>query len=165
MPRMPLHTDDIKIEQKVPLVGDFDSEREPEIVRAEPESANAYADELSFMDEPVTIRLEPSASENAPPKYPIWVNGKGAEVFINDRWQEVTYLPVGQVLITKRKYVGVLATAKSDSVRTSHDAPGMAEFINNRTDRRTTAVASFSIIEDRNPRGAAWLTELRRRNF
>ena len=36
---------------------------------------------------------------------------------------------------------------------------------NNVVQRFTSPVHSFSIIEDRNPRGAAWVSELRRRNL
>jgi hypothetical protein len=36
---------------------------------------------------------------------------------------------------------------------------------NNIVNRFTSPVHSYSIVEDRNPRGAAWVTELTRRNL
>jgi hypothetical protein len=93
---------------------------------------------------------------------PCWVNGKGAEVLVNGKWVEFGYLPVSQMLTTKRKYVEVLLRSKRDSVNTNvieRDNEDPQNII----ERSTTSTALFSIIEDRNPRGAEWATELRRR--
>jgi hypothetical protein len=40
-----------------------------------------------------------------------------------------------------------------------------SESPDNRVKRFTSPVSSFSIIDDRNPKGAAWVQELRRRNI
>lgn len=166
MPREKLHTSDIKIEQKGPIVDQLLADRAPEIVRADPSVMKEVAANLAFMDEPMEIRLEPSAEKNAPPSYPVWVNGVGAECLMADgKWRSITYLPVGVQLITKRKYVAVLVTAKYDAVTTEHDEPGAHEYVQNRINRQTSASVAFSVIEDKNPKGGAWLTELRRRNF
>lgn len=163
MPRREIHTDDIKIEQKRPIIGK-PKEHEGEIVIGQQELDKNYADELKFMEEPVTIRLEPSAEKNAATAFPVWVNGKGAEVFQNGKWDEIGYLPVGRVLIVKRKVVEIIARAKVDTVHTKvEDEDG--ERPKNVINRYTSAVHSFSIIEDRNPMGVPWLTELRRRNM
>lgn len=164
MPRQELHSSDIKIDQKPDLVGDI-LDRAPEVVRADASMANKdYLDELAFNDEPVTIRLEPNSGENAPTTIPIWVNGKGCEIYENGRWIECAYIPIGRVIVVKRKYLEVLVRAKLDTVRTDIDNPE-SENPGNRIKRFTSAVSSFSIIEDRNPCGGAWLTELRRRNM
>lgn len=125
-----------------------------------------YLDKLAFMEEPVTIRLEPSSDKNAAGAFPVWCNGRAAEVFINGRWHEYSggYLPVGQVLTTKRKYLEVIIRAKIDTVHTKIQEMD-SERPHNRIDRFTSPVHSFSIIEDRNPGGAQWVAELRRRNF
>jgi hypothetical protein len=49
-----------------------------------------------------------------------WVNGKGAEVWDERtrKWMEFNFLPVGLPIITKRKYVEVLARSKSMKVNT-----------------------------------------------
>lgn len=167
MPRQELHSDAVKIDQKPPIGGDAAlKDRAPELVRVD---ASVLGDtdrlaELAFNEEPVTIRLEPSSDKNAAGSFPIWVDGKGAEVFQSGRWMEITYLPVGRVLTTKRKYVAVLASAKIDSVSTEIKDE-KEERPDNRIVRFTSAIHSFSIIEDKNPRGAAWMAELRRRNF
>lgn len=162
MPRRALHTDDIKIEQKKDVVTAAD--RDGEIVIADKPLNKDYADELQFNEEPVTIRLEPSAEKNAPSAFPVWVNGKGCEIFENGKWRELAYLPVGRVLTIKRKYVEVIIRAKIDTVATEVKEPE-SETPNNVIKRFSSAVHSFSVIEDKNPKGAAWLTELRRRNM
>ena len=159
-----LHTDDIKIDQK-PAISGNPADRESEIINVDQIPNKDYLNELAFNDEPVTIRLEPSAEKNAPTAYLVAVNGKGCEVFQTGRWREILYMPVGVVLITKRKYVAVLAGAKFDSVQTDVGEAGSSEIVRNNINRFTSAVTAFSIIEDKNPQGAAWLTELRRRNM
>lgn len=163
MPRAALNSDDIKIEQK-PSISDDPAQYSGDIVKAEQVLAKEYADELAFNEEPVTIRLEPTAEKNAPASFPIWVNGRGCEVLINGKWLEMTYIPVGRIVTTKRKYVEVIIRAKIDTLMTEVSEPE-SEHPDNKVKRFTSAVHSFSIIEDKNPAGIAWLTELRRRNF
>jgi hypothetical protein len=149
-----LHSDTLEIEQR----------GESNVVTGEKIGNAAYFDELAFMEEPVTIRLEPSSDRNAAMAFPVWVNGKKAEVYQNGRWDEIGYLPVGRVLVVKRSVLEVIIRAKIDTVHTRIDNSD-SERPNNREDRFTSPIHSFSIIEDRNPRGAAWVTELRRRNL
>lgn len=163
--RREIHTGDIKIEQKSAIIG-AGADREPEIVVADKPLNDDYAQELAFNEELVTIRIEPSSEKNAAKHIYVAVQGKGCEVWDarNNGWLEMTYIPVGQPLTIKRKYLEVLARAKSDSVTTKHDDAG-SEYIDNRVERVTSAVCALSVLEDMNPRGAAWLTELRRRNY
>ena len=169
MPRRELNSADAPIEQKRPIVGDKGiREHEGDVIAIGDKDIRSkdYLDELKFMEEPVTIRLEPSADKNAATAFPIWVNGKGCEVWNENqkRFIEMPYLPVGEVLTVKRKYVEVLIRAKIDTVETKIlDEKG--ENPTNTVRRFTSAVHNFSIIEDRNPMGAPWLTELRRRNM
>lgn len=167
MPRTALHSDDIKIEQKAPISTDKPRDRESDVVVAEKVVDAAWADEMLFNDEPVTIRLEPSTEKNAAKVFPVWVNGKGAEILSNGKWFEVGYLPVGQQITIKRKCLAVIAMAKIDTISTDKTEPEdvRPDRPNNVIGRITSAVHSFSVIEDRNPLGAAWLTEIRRRNF
>src|SRR4051812_48246014 len=106
-----VHTDDIKIDQKSPLVEGAD--RAPEIVVADKPITNDYADALAFFEEPVTIIINPSTEKNAARHVPVWVNGKGCEVWNNqiNGWFEMAYIPVGQPLTIKRKYLEVLVRA------------------------------------------------------
>jgi hypothetical protein len=149
-----LHSDTLEIEQR----GDSN------VVTGEKIGNAAYFDELAFMEEPVTIRLEPSSDKNAAMAFPVWVNGKKAEVYQNGRWDEIGYLPVGRTLVVRRSVLEVIIRAKIDTVHTRIENMD-SERPNNREDRFTSPIHSFSIIEDRNPRGAAWVTEIRRRNL
>lgn len=161
-----MHVSDVKIQQKDPIVGDVKREdRESEIVLVDPAATNKeYLDELKFNEEPITIRIEPSSEKNAAGAHPVWVNGKGAEVFQRGQWQEIGYLPVGRILIVKRKVVAVLAGAKFDNVTTEVE-DATVENPQNLVRRLTSSAVSFSVLEDKNPRGRAWLTELIRRNM
>lgn len=167
MGRTALHSDTIKIEQKVPIIGDKKlkpEDRDSEIILVDHELDTDYADALAFSEEPVKIILNQSAEKNAPTSFPVWVNGKGAEVFQNGRWDEIGYLPVGRPIIIKRKYLEVIMRSKLDAVTTTHDDATVERPVN-RINRSTSAVHSFSILEDKNPRGAAWASEMIRRNM
>jgi hypothetical protein len=167
MPRQELHTSQIKIDQFDDLIGDIALKGRENIIVADKPLNNDYMDELAFNEEPVTIRLEPSTDKNAATSFPIWVNGKGAEVLINDKWVEFGYLPVATVLVVKRKYIEVLLRAKIDTVTTevSDVQTDQADNKKNTVKRFTSAVHSFSILYDKNPLGPAWLAEIRRRNM
>ncbi len=162
--RREVNTSDVKIDQKPSIAVEDLADRAPEIVVAENMSDKDYQAELAFMEEPMTIRIDPSNEENAPMSYPVWCNGRGFEVLMNGKWVQIIYAPVNVILVTKRKYVEILAKAKKDAIKTKHEETG-SEIINNRVERRTSAMANFSIIRDDNPKGAEWLTELRRRYF
>ena len=164
MGRQELHSDSIAIEQKAPIIDTDKYQEEGDIVLADKPINKDWLDALQFNEEPVTIRIEPSAEKHAASAHPIWVNGKGAEVFQNGRWDEIGYLPVGRVLTIKRKYVAVLAGAKFDNI-TTEVVEVMNENPNNTIRRMTSSTVSFSVIEDKNPKGRAWLTDLIRRNM
>ena len=122
------------------------------------ESDNIKA--LAFNEEPMTIRLERSSEKYAPPTVPVWCNGKGAEVLNPDgKWVEITYLPVGQILTTKRKYVEVLVRAKPEDVRTVHE-DATVERPRNQLIRNSRSAFPLSVIRDENPKGHTWLTQL-----
>lgn len=161
-----LDTRSIRTEQKPDIEGDVAVRERPDIVRADAALDKDRLDALAFMEEPVTIRLSPSTDKNAAMYFPVWVNGKGCECWINGRWVEAPngYIPVGVMLTVKRKYVEVIARAKVDAVSTVVEGED-TDRPNNRVKRFTTPVHSFSVLEDKNPKGAAWLTEIIRRNM
>jgi hypothetical protein len=164
MAREPLRSADVRIDQPSPLAGDLD-EREPEIVLVDRDLLDKeYADELAFMAEWVTIRLEPSGQENAPDTFPVSTNGKGAEILINGRPVIWTWLPVGEEVTVRRHTVEIIARSKTMRVQTEH----MGELVQqraNKLDRRVSQTQPFSIIHDPSPRGRAWLAEMIRRPF
>tara|TARA_R110000868_G_scaffold319759_1_gene580701 strand:+ start:4757 stop:5254 length:498 start_codon:yes stop_codon:yes gene_type:complete len=164
--RSELHTGDLKVEQKPTLIDG--AERPVEIVTVDKMLSKDYLDELAFNEEPVRIRIEPSADKNAARSVPVWVNGKGAEVMMGEgaqrRWVELKYLPVGVPLVVKRKYVEILARTKQDTISTNIVGEE-TERPENRIERFTSSFATFSVLEDNNPIGRAWLTEMHRRNM
>jgi hypothetical protein len=165
MAKMELHTSDLPIDQ-MPPVTELPADRDSPVILTDRIESNDYLEALAFNEDPVTIRIEPSAEENAPTFFPCWVNGKGAEVLVGGKWVEFRggQLPIGEVLTTKRKYLEVMIRSKRNTVvAQGHMVAG--EDAINETRRMTSATLAISIIEDRNPRGAAWATEFRRRNF
>jgi hypothetical protein len=163
MARQELHSDKLPPVQQMPPVTNA-SAYDGDVVLTERTHEQDYLEELAFMEEPVMIRLEPSSDKNAAMAFPVWVNGRMAECLINGRWVEIGYLPTGQVLTVKRKVLEVIIRAKVDTVHTEIRQMD-SERPDNRVQRFTSPVHSFSIIEDRNPKGPAWVQELRRRNL
>ena len=155
-----LFSGDLQVGQKAPV--DLAHAGEYQAGAIEPVqgfNTKKYLDDLAFMEEPVTIRLERSSEKNAPKTVPAAVNGKGCEVFLNGKWLEMTYIPMGQPVTIKRKYVEVLARAKPDSV-TTNVIERDNEDPQNVVDRVTTSKHPFSVIHDASPRGADWLTKI-----
>lgn len=161
--RKEIHTADMPIEQKA-AISDDPSKYDGDIVLVDKPLTKEWAEAMEFNEEPVTIRLEPSTDKFASNVFEVRVNGKGAEMLIGGQWKEVTYLPVGVELTTKRKYVEVIIRAKIDTI-TTETGNANEENPRNLVKRATTAIHSMSIVNDPNPKGPAWATELRRRNF
>ena len=161
--RKVIHSDDIKPDNppdfKMPPTGDI--VRPAEIVQPlEAVSPETDFDEVAFNEEAITIELLPSQDENAPKSVPIWVNGKGAEVLTEDgKWISMTFLPVDQPLITKRKYVEVLARCKTGNVK-AYFVENIGQDPTNHVERRNFFRYPFSVIEDKNPRGREWLRRI-----
>lgn len=167
MARRELNTADIKIEQKPNInldTADTSPDRRPEIVKGDGAMSSKDFNEVAFNEEPVTIRISSSPEKNAPHAYYCAVNGKGAEVMIDGRWRELSWLPVGQTLTLKRKYVEVLMRAKTDNIETV--MPNVTdEHMQNSFKRVTTSACTFSILRDANPRSAEWVERQMRQNF
>jgi hypothetical protein len=170
MPRKPIETGDLKIEQQDDIKSDAGlRDRSGDIIEVDPDLLKKeYADELAFNEEPVTVILQPSTEKNASPVEPVWVNGIGAEVLENDRWRSRTYLPVGVRLTLKRKYVERLLSAKFTRIETITQVRNQGtqeEYSDNTVKRVTSATRALTICEDQNPKGGAWVEEMMRRNF
>lgn len=164
MPRQELHSDTLPKVEQMPDISDDPSQYDGDIVLTEDVLKKDYADALLFMEEPVTIRLEPSSDKNAATAFPVWCNGQKAQVFQGGRWDEIGYLPVGVPLIVKRKILEVIVRTKIDTVHTRVQEMD-SERPNNVIQRFTSPVHSYSVLHDPNPRGPAWMQELRRRNL
>lgn len=158
--RKEVHTADIAIAEAPDA--DINARSETIIPVDKPLEAD-YAKDLAFMEEPIMIRIEPSDEENAPIVVDCWVNGKGAEVLdtLTGKFMEINCLPIGQPIITKRKYVEVLARARTDRVtsqeETAHPDVGRDGF---KVQRRSQRKNMFSVLEDKNPKGREWLNRI-----
>ncbi len=165
MARQELHSEQLpRPEQPEPLIGNL-ADREPEVVIADPSlMTKDYEDELAFMADWLTIRLEPSGAENAPDSFPVWVNGTGARVMVNGRPVIWTHLPVGKEITVQRSVVEIIARSKTMRVQTDHTGDLFRQ-LENKTPRRVSQTQPFSIIHDPSPRGRAWASEMARRQF
>lgn len=103
-----------------------------------------YLDALAFMEEPVKVMVHESTDENAQLIVDLYCNG------IPQR------LVRGMEHVVKRKFIQVLC-AKTTNVRTITGIENGQ--VVNMLSQHTGLRYPFSIIEDRNPRGAAWLRE------
>lgn len=157
-----LNTGDMEVGQRpdILLTGTGPISRAAEEIEALDQPLHSdYAQALLFMEEPVAIRLEPTGQENAPRQIACYVNGRPAELLINGKWLPFGWIPVGQIVVTRRKYVEVLARAKPDTVRTEVvEIPGQDPM--NLVKRNTSTRCPLSIIKDNNPLGAEWITRI-----
>lgn len=166
------HTDEDRIDQLPNLKfrpgTDQIDERESSIVTGEHVSPKGkQMAELAFMEEPVTIIINPSSDPTNPNTFfEAWCNGEGAQIWMEDQreWLKVTYLPIDQPITIKRKILEIIVRAKVNKIKTEHE-DSTVEKPRNTERRTTTAVHSYSVIEDRNPRGRSWLSAIARRNF
>lgn len=104
---------------------------------------DAYTKELAFMEEPVKIVLHESTDENAEPIVDLYCNGTPQRLIR------------GMEQVVKRKYVQILCDARQTSIKTQTGVQG--DNVVNRVNRHTAVRYPFSVIEDRNPNGSAWL--------
>lgn len=108
-----------------------------------------YAKALAFMEEPVTVIVHESVDPNEPPIVDLYVNGV-PQWFI--RGKEIT---------VKRKYVQLLCDMKQQRISTDTGIEGGR--VVNKVNKFSSLRFPFSVREDKNPNGAAWLTrELQR---
>ena len=135
-------------------------EREPDIIVAMDPLEKSTLDALAMAEDPITILIHRSVEKFSPPTTDyIAINGIPAEQLFRNGWVRMGYLPRGKSLITKRKYVEVLARAKQDAINTTvieRDNEDPQNFV----ERITTSTMSFTILEDKNPKGAEWLERL-----
>ena len=137
--------DGTESEVLMPTEGDIDREALLDHSIKDVEREKKKLDALAFMEEPVTIMVHESADENAQPIVDVYCNGV-PQRFVRGMEQTV-----------KRKFVQILAEAKTTNVRTRTGVEGGT--VVNKISRHTAVRYPFSVIEDRNPRGAAWLRE------
>jgi hypothetical protein len=137
----------VRVRSEQPIEGvEVHDDLSPELVR-DADLDKAVEDE-AFFNERVTIIIHPSAAENDPDHVVLSVNGVNQPVFRN--------VPT----IVKRKYVEVLA----HMVETKYHQPAresMNPEAGNQLIGRSALAYPFEVIEDKNPKGRAWLERLR----
>lgn len=160
-----INTADLPIEQKKDI--DLDS---PIIhgealanVAGDVDYAKDYLAMLKFNEEPVTIIINEAGRQTDYPEthVPVQIQGKGAEVLIDGKWVAICWLPIGQELTTKRKYLEALLRSKSESISTQHEDANV-ERPRNILRRSNTSNYPVQVLEDRNPLGREWLSGLMR---
>jgi len=119
-----------------------------------------YMSDIAFGEDPIEIRIEPGQGRFAPKIIDCWVNGKGAEQFVNGKWDIKGWLPVGVSCVTRRKYVEVLLRSKMDNVstRTTRHEDHEDNFV----DRQTSSASPLTIISDPSPAGRDWIEKILR---
>lgn len=159
-----LDTRSVKTPQKAPLrmppIGE-DVVREPDrILPVDKPMTKSEFDALAFAEEPVMILIHRSTEKfSARCTDFIAINGTKGEMLFKNGWVQMGYFPRGVPVVTKRKYIEVLARARNESIATQvieHDN----EDPQNNVERNVTHIASFSVLEDKNPLGAEWLVRL-----
>lgn len=103
-----------------------------------------YAAELAFMEEKVEVMVHDSTDENAENPIQVSCNGVNQFFFRN------------QPQIVKRKFVEILARAKTTSISTK-EVRDMNGDLTTRIGKTSALRYPFSVIRDENPRGATWL--------
>jgi hypothetical protein len=99
----------------------------------------------AFMNEPVTIVVNPPNDADEPMLVQVAVNGMNQ------------FIPRGERIAVKRKYVEVLARAKrTDFAQTLDERMGEQEF--NKVRTMHSLRFPFSVLHDPHPNGGAWLT-------
>ncbi len=169
MARKELNAASMTIEQADELMmpaqgdlGDFGKDAATALNTSEIEPTNDLAgldqkaELLKFFEEKVLVQIMDSQDPNPEPFVFLSVNGKGPMPGVLSQW-----VPRNQPILMARKYVEVLARAKPVSHRTvdAVDSDGY----------KTTVIKStsslrypFTVLQDNNPRGGAWLRELMR---
>ncbi len=137
----------------------------PEVQVSDKPLEHDFATQLAFNENPVTILANPSADPNAALYIEAWVNGKGVERWFDGiGWVEVKFIPVGEDVIVKRKYLEVWLRSKTMGVHTVEDKADGSEPRN--ILRRTVSNGhSISIIEDKHPLGREWAKRIMRQGF
>lgn len=135
----------------VPLEGKLAVQEPEKIAVLDKPLESDYLEALKFNEEVIEIMLQPSSEENAPMVVDVYVNG------------EAKWIPVGQQVPLKRKFVEVLMRSKPVSIQTEHEShQSGAKVINNRIIRNTRAKYPLSILNDPNPKGREWVNRIMR---
>lgn len=106
-----------------------------------------FADALAFNNELMTIQVHTSTDKTTSRCVPVWVNGR-IQMFIR-----------GQEQTVKRMFVERLARCKVTSYTNEEFRDGDGN-MSVRWPKTDSLAYPFSVIEDKNPNGPAWLRKI-----
>lgn len=117
---------------------------------------DGYKKMLAFMEEAVTVRIEGNGRDEECPEthVPVAVNGVNAQVMINGQWLSIGWLPIGEIITTKRKFVEVLMRSQPETIRTVHDEATIDKPRNTQS-RQKSRKYPLTIIKD-SAEGIEW---------
>lgn len=107
-----------------------------------------YADQLAFLEEPVEIMVAEPQDEK---------ESNLVQLFVQGRSQMI--IP-GQPIVIKRKYLEVLARAKQIRYKPVVKINDLTGAPVNMMIPRLVLRYNFSVIQDKNPKGAEWLRRI-----
>jgi len=158
-----LHSESVKVEQRASFVQPPIEEKMENPMAIEPVDRieEDELETLAFLEEPVKIHIFQSNDAAFAPLCTEFISNRGipAEVLFKNGWVQMGYLPRGQTIYVKRKTLAQLASNRVDQIQTRVERQPQSDPINHTTPV-TTRTFQFQVIEDRNPKGAAWLERL-----
>lgn len=159
--RATIHSDDLQVGQRndLQIEGADYIDRDNLVETVGTVVPDGYLGQLAFNEEPVKIVIN-AQGENPENAVLVQVNGKGAEIYMNGGWVSVGYIPCDIEVTTKRKYLEVLARAKKETVTTKFGQNLNDGESFNVLQRRNALQHNFTVIEDQNPIGRAWLQSI-----
>ena len=107
-----------------------------------------YADQLAFLEEPVEIMVAEPQEEKESSLVQLFVQGRSQMI-----------IP-GQPIVIKRKYLEVLARAKQIRYKPVVKINDLTGAPVNMMIPRLVLRYNFSVIQDKNPKGAEWLRRI-----
>lgn len=134
----------------IPATGPIDRSQFSDIIEpVDMMTVNDKIKNLAFMEEPVDVIINESDNPNAEQTIQLLCNGVSQ------------FMIRGQMQTIKRKFLAILATAKSDLITT----PEVTDSTGAKTTKIVHTLANkypFSVIYDPNPNGREWLRQLMR---
>jgi hypothetical protein len=142
-------TTEIRPDNRATVIADRSSEGKTEIIPVNAEGMERYAEDLAFLEEEVEVMLQPtlSAGDTARLAGPFLCNGKGI------------YIPKGEWVKIKRKYLGIILTATTDQWTFTSTPVGNSGAKNHEYAVRAGRYP-LAGVRDNNPKGAKWLQAL-----
>lgn len=133
--------------KSIPATGKAEVISESELVIAT-NLEKSYAEQLAFLEEPVEVMVAEPQDEKESSLVQLFVQGRSQMI-----------IP-GQPIVIKRKYLEVLARAKQIRYKPVVKINDLTGAPVNMMIPRLVLRYNFSVIQDKNPKGAEWLRRI-----